>query len=97
MEQLKTVRDWKASIEPALISKAREFQLMGYKEATPEGIWECLNTKLWKNNPSKRLHEVVQDIFHLNTNIYMSYLTVNAQVQEDDLMASIHALNEGNN
>lgn len=89
----KTIEDWRADIEPALISKAKELQLMGYPEATKEDVWDCLVAKVWKNNPSKRLHEVVQDIFHLRTNTYMSYLTVQAQANEEDLLTSIQALN----
>ncbi|MGM8212973.1 post-transcriptional regulator [Virgibacillus sp. W0430] len=94
MEEVKTVDNWKTYVEPALISKAKEMQLMGYSEATLEGIWECLVNKVWKNNPSKRLYEIVQDIFHLNSTTYMSYLTVQSQDQEDDLLATINALND---
>lgn len=91
MEIRKTVDTWKKELKPALESKAGEFRLMGYSRATEEDIWNCLVKKVWKGNPEKRLHEVVQDILHLSSNIYMSYLTVDAY-QDDDLMASIAAL-----
>ncbi|MEN2765878.1 post-transcriptional regulator [Ornithinibacillus xuwenensis] len=91
MESVKTVNEWKLLLMPVLESKAEEFQLMGYTRATDEDIWKCLVKKVWKGNPEKRLHEVVQDVFHLSSNIYMSYLTVDAY-QDDDLMASIAAL-----
>lgn len=93
MEETKNVNEWKPELQPALESKASEFQLMGYNQATNEDIWKCLEQKVWKGNPPKRLYEVVQDIFHLASNIYMSYLTVNAH-QDNDLMASITALTE---
>ena len=40
-----------------------------------EDIWVCLTEKVWKGNPEKSLYEVVQDIFHLSPNVYMTYLT----------------------
>ncbi|WP_047979702.1 post-transcriptional regulator [Ornithinibacillus contaminans] len=91
MEIIKTVKEWKVELKPALQSKAEEFQLMGYTRATAEDVWRCLEKKVWKGNPDKRLHEVVQEVFHLSSNIYMSYLTVDTY-QDDDLMASIAAL-----
>ncbi|GIO27654.1 post-transcriptional regulator [Ornithinibacillus bavariensis] len=94
MEVIKTVNDWKKELGSALRSKADEFHMMGYKEATEENIWDCLVKKVWKGNPEKRLYEVIQDIFHLRSSIYMSYITVDAyqSFQDEDLMASIQAL-----
>nr|WP_246206618.1 post-transcriptional regulator [Virgibacillus ihumii] len=91
METMKTVREWRNELEMALECKKNEFQMMGYQQASTDDIWKCLEEKVWKGNPQKRLYEVVQDIFHLASNIYMSYLTVNAY-QDDDLMASIAAV-----
>ncbi|WP_407701379.1 post-transcriptional regulator [Virgibacillus senegalensis] len=87
----KLVDEWKAEMELILESKVDEFKMMGYSRATADDIWNCLKKKVWKGNPSKRVHEVVGDIFHLSSNIYMSYLTVQTY-QDDDLMASIAAL-----
>lgn len=87
-----TVNEWKEIIKPVLDSKTNEFLMMGYSRATHDDIWCCLEQRVWKGNPSKRLHEVVQDVFHLSSNIYMSYLTVNAYQDDSDLMASIAAL-----
>ncbi|MFD2046194.1 post-transcriptional regulator [Ornithinibacillus salinisoli] len=94
MELVKSVEEWKEMLQPVLESKTQEFLMMGYSKATNDDIWNCLVKKVWKGHPSKRLYEVVQDILHLGSNIYMSYLTVNAY-QDDDLMASIAALTEG--
>ncbi|GAB3050375.1 post-transcriptional regulator [Virgibacillus ainsalahensis] len=95
MENIQKTSDWKEMIEPALESKAREFHLMGYEKVTREDVWNCLVQKVWKGDPEKRLYEIVQDIFHLGSNIYLSYLTVNAY-KNDDLMASISALTKEN-
>ncbi|MDY0405476.1 post-transcriptional regulator [Virgibacillus sp. 179-BFC.A HS] len=91
MDEVKSIKEWKPHIKPVLSCKASEFRLMGYENATQEDIWNCLTEKVWKGNPEKHLYEVVEDIFHLGTDIYLSYLTVNAYKQ-DDLEASIAAL-----
>ncbi|WP_181350549.1 post-transcriptional regulator [Thalassobacillus sp. CUG 92003] len=93
MEEYKYVSEWKSVLGPALQSKAEELMTMGYARATQEDVWNCLKKKVWKGDPEKRLHQVVQDIMHLSSNLYMSYLTVSAY-QDDDLMASINALTE---
>ncbi|MUV39524.1 Post-transcriptional regulator ComN [Lentibacillus sp. JNUCC-1] len=94
MESARTVEKWKEELEPVLESKVYEFKTIGYNEATAEDIWRCLNQKVWKDNAERRLYEVVQDVFHLSTATYMSYLTVNAYGNDDDLMASIAALTD---
>ena len=97
METVKKTSEWKSLIEPALESKVDEFQQMGYSRATQDDIWKCLTKKVWKGNLDKRIHAVVQDIFHLGSNVYLSYLTVEAY-QDDNLFASIAALtNESTN
>lgn len=90
----KTVEQWKREIMPALKSKRSEFKLVGYEDVTEEMIWECLREKVWKGNPKKRLHEVIQDIFHLQATTYMNFVAIEAlQVDEDDdLMSSIQAV-----
>jgi len=93
VEDMKTVTEWKRYVEPALTCKTNEFLLMGYANATNEDIWNCLVKNVWQGNPQKRLYEVVQDIFHLHSHTYMSYLTVNV-LQDDDLSATIAALTE---
>lgn len=91
LEIVRNVSDWREAMVPALESKKSEFQLMGYSKASTDEIWDCLVQKVWKGNPPKRLYEVVQDIFHLASTVYLSYLTVKAY-EDDDLMASIQAV-----
>lgn len=91
--EAKSIQEWKKTIYPALLSKKSELKLIGYAEVTVDELWRCLEEKVWKGNPSKRLHEVVQDIFHLSATTYMNFITVNAlHVEEDDLLTSIREL-----
>ncbi|WP_249870993.1 post-transcriptional regulator [Oceanobacillus saliphilus] len=91
MEIKQTVTEWKQMIIPALKSKAEELEMMGYSQASPEDVWSCLKQKVWKGEPEKRLHEIVQDVLHLASGTYLSYLTMSSY-QNDNLMASIAAL-----
>lgn len=91
--EVKTVQEWRKFIYPALVSKRSEFKLIGYREVSIDEIWRCLEERVWKGNPTKRLHEVVQDIFHLPATTYMNFITVSAlHVEEKDLLASIQEL-----
>lgn len=94
MEISKHVKEWKPYVKPVLTSKVEEFLLMGYSRATDEDIWNCLKQHTWKNNPPKRLYQVVQDILHLRASVYMNYLTLKAY-KDDDLMSSIEAVMNG--
>lgn len=96
LDEKRTVNDWKSEMKVILESKTTEFHLIGYPRATPEEIWSCLVKKVWKGNPEKRLFEIVQDIFHLSTTTYMSYITVNAYQADEDLASSIAALTGSN-
>src|SRR5699024_4076456 len=89
----KHVQEWKKQVYPALKSKESEFKLVGYDKITVDELWRCLMETTWKRNPEKRLHEVIQDIFHLPASTYMNFITVHAlKVDSSDLMASIQAV-----
>lgn len=92
MEEIKTVNEWRPMTAPALESKKNELLEAGYSQATNEDVWNCLVKKVWQGNPPKRLYEVIQDILHLSTSIYISYLTVNAYQDDTNLIESIAAL-----
>jgi hypothetical protein len=88
------VTEWKGNVYPALESKVSEFHLMGYTKATAEEIWDCLEQKVWKGDPEKRIHEVIKDIFHLSPTVYMNHLTMKVY-QDSNLMDSISAVMQG--
>lgn len=87
----KPIKEWKPIVELYLDSKVQEFIQIGLSKTTKEEVWKCLEEKVWKKDDQKRLHEVVQDIMHLNSSDYMSYLTIGAH-ENEDLMTSIRAL-----
>jgi len=87
----KHVEDWKPLIHRVIESKAAEFRLLGYGDATTEAVWNCLLKKVWRKEKVMKLHQVVEDVFHLSGHHYMSYITMETY-QSDDLMASIAAV-----
>ncbi|WP_058307277.1 post-transcriptional regulator [Gracilibacillus massiliensis] len=91
MTTKKAVSLWKRELQSVLDSKVSEFQLLEYSKATSDDIWNCLVKKVWKGDPEKALHEVVQDIFHLPSNLYMMYLTQESW-QDNNLQESLDAL-----
>lgn len=87
----KEVSEWKAELRDVLVSKVEEFQLLDYSKTTTDDLWNCLQEKVWKGKPKKALHEMVQDIYHLSPNLYMTYLTQQS-LMADDLKESLDAL-----
>jgi len=63
---------------PVLQSKLEEFQLFGYDTITEDALWECLTKKKWKKPETKRLFELVNDVYSLSLSDYMSYITIEA-------------------
>lgn len=93
LDEQKPVSEWKNKLTLILTSKKDEFHMLGYEKTTEEDIWNCLRKLVWeKNDPSKRMYEVVSDIFQLQITTYMTYLTMDMYEENDDLMASISAL-----
>ncbi|CDQ18110.1 Post-transcriptional regulator [Halobacillus karajensis] len=91
MDHIKSVTSWRKELGVVLQSKAEEFHLLGYDRATADEVWDCLLKKVWNGTPDKKLHQIVQDILHLQSHTYTSYLTSEAY-QNDDLLDSIEAL-----
>src|SRR5690625_508629 len=90
----KRVSEWKDEVTLVLQSKLSEWEMIGYRDISVQDLWDCLTEKVWQDDPEKRLHEIVQDIFHLSINTYMSYATVDtfSEDDEDDLLAQIQAV-----
>lgn len=94
---VKPINEWKEIVMPALESKEKEFKIISKVNISKEDIWQCLSDTIWKKNPKKRLHEVIHDIFYLQTATYMDYVTIGALTKtDDDLLGAVQAIT-GNN
>jgi hypothetical protein len=75
---------FREQVEPVIISKIEEFQLLGYDKVTPNEIWDCLMKKKWKNMKEEmKLYQVVNDILSLKIGEYMTYATIEAYKSPD--------------
>jgi len=64
-------------IEAMCRSKAEEFRLLGYEYVTSKDIWDCISRNYDKDGMPP-LHKLVNDIYSLKANSYMTYLTIAA-------------------
>ncbi|CAI6082456.1 post-transcriptional regulator [Cohnella sp. JJ-181] len=56
-------------------SKAEEFRMIGYEQATGPEIWECVSDKYHKTG-TPALHAMVNDILSLKVTNFMNYITL---------------------
>jgi len=56
-------------------SKAEEFRMIGYNQATGPEIWECVSDKYHKTG-TPALHAIVNDILSLKVTNFMNYITL---------------------
>jgi hypothetical protein len=64
------------TVEELCISKAEEFQLLGYEHVTGRDVWDCVSDKYVKTgNPP--LHRIVNDILSLRVTQFMNWMTMN--------------------
>ncbi|GAB2560418.1 post-transcriptional regulator [Gracilibacillus alcaliphilus] len=71
----KPVAAWRNEVTEILESKVEEFKMLDYSKVTSDDIWNCLKEKVWKGEPEKSLSELIQDIYHLPANLFITYLT----------------------
>jgi hypothetical protein len=75
---------FREQVEPVIISKIEEFQLLGYDKVTANEIWDCLMKKKWRNMKEEMmLFQVVNDILSLKISDYMTYATLEAYKSPD--------------
>ncbi|SEO34990.1 Post-transcriptional regulator [Amphibacillus marinus] len=93
--EAKVIEEWRPMITNVIASKVTELQMLGYNEATANTVWACLKSKVWRKVTEKKLHQIVEDVLHLNAHVFMSYITMQSH-QSDDLMSSIAAIMDNN-
>lgn len=69
-------------IEQLCLSKAEEFQLLGYENVTGKDIWECIS-EAYEKQGVPLLHQIVNDILSLKVTKFMNWMTLRAYSQEN--------------
>ncbi len=77
MENSHVFNQFRSKVEPALVSKLEEFQLLGYDSVSEDGLWEFLTRKKWKKvKDEKKLYEIIDDILSVKVSDFISYTTI---------------------
>ncbi|SDY47626.1 Post-transcriptional regulator [Evansella caseinilytica] len=73
-------KTWETEMEVVLLSKAEEWQLLGYDQVTKEDVWQCFLSKLPRLDVPDpvRPHWLAAELFHMKANDYMNWLTLQA-------------------
>jgi hypothetical protein len=70
---------YRTQVQPAMVSKLREFRLLGTDSVTEKDLWEFLVKKKWKKvKDEMRLYEIIQEILSVKTSDYISFATIEA-------------------
>lgn len=75
---------------PALYSKRKEINSLGFKLVTEKDIWNYLVEKEWKTKKNLELHDLINDIFYVDNikiNDYVMKKVERLKIIED---SSIH-------
>ncbi|MDQ0351132.1 hypothetical protein J2R98_000935 [Alkalibacillus filiformis] len=90
----KHVEEWRPYLYDVIQSKVDELRLLGYDHVTHDEVWNCLLKKVWRKSNEKTLHQVVQDVLHMSDRLFMSFLTVQVQQEDEELSQQIEALSQ---
>ncbi|MBC1230072.1 hypothetical protein HB816_06320 [Listeria booriae] len=81
-------------IEPAILIRVEDFQLMGYREIKAEHIWSFLNEVVWKDQENPPVHQRIHDILQMKIASLMDFITMGPP-QEAPIEEIIEVLPEG--
>lgn len=98
----KVWEEWKPVVYPALESKVKEFETLGYKNIHIDEIWEMSVGQMKKRQAAPALHTIVQTILHMKMHDYMqqktieSYKKIEQKKNYDEALEEILAQVSGN-
>ncbi len=72
--EFKSIDELYNRVLPALSSKVRELNSLGYKFVKEKDIWNYLVVNTWKNKNNLELFELVNDILYLDNYLVSEYV-----------------------
>lgn len=75
-------RELNEFIRELCVSKAEEFQLLGYEHVTGEDVWMCVSEP-YERHGIPLLHQIVNDILSLKVIKFMNWMTIHAYKKDD--------------
>lgn len=64
--EFRSLKELYERVKPALYSKLKEMNNLGFKYVTYNDIWNYLVDNSWKNKKGLELHELITDIINVN-------------------------------
>ena len=72
--EFKSAEELYNRVEPALYSKRKEINKLGFKYVTEKDIWNYLVDNCWKNKVNLELHELISDILYADNYLINNYV-----------------------
>ena len=82
--EFNTLEELYKRVKPALHSKERELERLGYSNIKEFDIWNCLKDK-WKNSNDLTLADIVDDILNTDSDEIKSYYESKSQNTKKDI------------
>lgn len=65
-EEFKSLKDLYERVKPALYSKLKEINRLGFSVVSEIDIWNYLIINNWKDRTNLELHEIISDILYVD-------------------------------
>lgn len=72
--EFKSAEELYNRVEPALYSKVKEVNKLGFKYVTEKDIWNYLVDNVWKNKVNLELHELISDILYADNYLINNFI-----------------------
>jgi hypothetical protein len=72
--EFKSASELYQRVEPALYSKLKEMNKLGFKYVTEKDIWNYLAENVWKKKVNLELHELISDILYADNYLINNYV-----------------------
>lgn len=69
-------------LKPALVAKANEMRMQGYKYVKEDDVWNYLKEVKWSNSKNLLLFEMVRDILNVDSIVIDDYVRVKLNSNE---------------
>jgi len=84
--EFKSVTELYNRVLPALYSKVKELNGLGYKHITERDIWSYLVNNDWKKRSDLQLSDLISDILYCDNNKLNEYVSLKVNNKKNDII-----------
>lgn len=84
--EFKSVTELYNRVLPALYSKVKELNGLGYKHITERDIWSYLVNNDWKKRSDLQLSDLISDILYCDNNKLNEYVSLKVNNKRNDII-----------